>query len=195
MRRKLRRLKRKVQEHATPKKIGITFGVIVLVVLAVFLINTPSSKSFEVTEVDVISLSNVHASKISVKGVMLGDSLETVIAKIGHPDQQRLFPPNIINIEYGKQLGLKETGIIIHFVDDAVKRITLKKPFNEFLVGKTKIANSKTEILNALGVPDSIEKVPVSQGSALLMNLYSFEDRGIEILVRKQEQNAVSFVA
>ena len=174
----------------------ITFGVIVVVVLAVFLINSsPSSSAYEVTEVDIVSMEKITSSQISVKGVMLGDSLETVLEKIGHPDKQSLFPPNIVNIEYSKQLGLSETGMIIHLVDNKVKRITLKEPFNEFLVGKTKIANTKTEILNALGVPDKIEKIPVSQGSALVMNLYSFEDRGIEVAVRKQEQNAISFVA
>ena len=148
--------------------------------------------TYEITETDILSLNKiVHAKQITVKGVVLGDTLETVIEKIGYPDSQTLYPPSIINIEYGKKFDLEETGLILHLVSNKVTKITLKEPFNEFLKGKTKVAHTKTSIFNLLGTPDGVKKIPVKKDSALVMSVYSYERRGIEVVIRKQQQNAL----
>lgn len=195
MKRKLRRLHKRIKRHVKnvkPKHVGIVAVCIVLAVLLFLLIAIPSTM-YELTDVDVLSIPNLHASQISVKGVALGDSLEFVIEKLGYPDSQQIFPPNIVNVEFGEKLGLSGTGIIVHVVDDKVTRITLKKPFNEFLVGKTKIGASKTKLFSLLGTPDSIEKVPVTQGSAFLMRVYTYKESSLQIVIHKQNQNALSF--
>ena len=137
----------------------------------------------------------VHAKQISVKGIALGDSLETVIEKVGYPDGQQQYGDNIINVEYGNRFGLEKTGIILHLRDDKVTKITLKEPFNEFLKGETKIEHTKTSIFNLLGTPAEVRKVPIADGSALLVSIYTYPERGIEVLVRKQQQNALILVA
>ena len=58
----------------------------------------------------------------------------------------------------------------------------------------TKVNNTKSQLFTLLGKPDVVKKVPIAPGSFLLMSLYIYEDQGIEFLIRKDEQNALSFV-
>ena len=185
--------KKKVQ----PKHIGITIGIIVILGIVFFLLNRGSStqeKIYEATTVDVLSIPHIKASQVSIKGVKLGDTLEDVLKKLGYPDKQQIFQPDITNVEYSKKLGMEESGLILHFKGDILARMTLKAPFNQHLIGMTKVNNTKTQLFNLLGKPDIVKKVPIAPGSFLLMSLYVYENRGIELLIRKDEQNALSFV-
>ena len=196
MRRKLRKIGKRIKHHTRkvkPKHVGITLGCIIVIALFLFFLTTVSTgKTYEITETDILSLSKIKSSQVSVKGVFLGDSMEQVIEKIGYPDGQQAFPPDITNMEFGKRLNLEETGLILHFKGEILTRITIKDSMNELLVGKTKVGGTKTELFSLLGAPDSIEKIPVAPESTLLVSLYTYEDKGIELLIRKNKQNALS---
>ncbi len=173
--------------------------ITIIVLLAILLIvktytgkaATPpqTQAKYELTETDIFSLPNINAKEISVKGVVLSDTQEQVIDKIGDPDNQFSPRSGIINMEYGKQLGLFDTGLIIQLRDGKVRKITVKQPFNPFLQGETKITHTKEEIYHLLGKPDETLFVPITPTSVLIYRLLQYKDKGIEVIIRKQEQN------
>ena len=84
---------------------------------------------------------------------------------------------------------LAGTGLIIQLRDDVVKKITFREPFNPFLLGKTKITNSKEEIyINVIGKPDETVFVPETPTSSRVIRLLQYKDKGVEILIQKDEQ-------
>ncbi len=144
---------------------------------------------YEITEKDLFALKEPWDSRyVAVKGVRLNDPFDIVIKKLGFPDSQRLYPPDVINIEYSKRLGLNETGLILHFEKNVLKRITFREPFNAFLVGKTKIGYTKAETYSMFGVPDEVNHIPVSPGNILLFRQNIYVAKGLEIYIRKNQQ-------
>ena len=148
---------------------------LIIIILALFLIisglqeeitgkvtEQPKEAKYEITKTDVFSDPNtINLREVSVKGVILGYNYNQVIEKLGIPDLQLTPEPEILNLEFGKSLNLEETGIIIQLRDNVVRRITLRKPFNEFLTGKTKITHTKDEIYtDIIGKPDEIFIIP-----------------------------------
>lgn len=196
IKRKLRRIGRRIRNHLNYHKILMSILVIIFLALIIFYIISQlfSQKTYEITEIDVLSLKDLSSRDISVKGLKLGDSLENIIDKLGYPDSQLSYLPNILNIEYGKRLNLEDVGLIFHLEDDKITRITIKEPFNKFLVGKTKINNTKAEIYYLLGIPEKVDKIPLKENSILLMRLYRYTGKGIEVIIRQKEQNALSLV-
>lgn len=126
--------------------------------------------------------------------MLIGDTFDEVIERLGYPDGQTEFPPNIKNIEYGKRFGLDQTGLIIHFRDGIVERITIKQSFNAFLLGKTQINYTKAQVYNMFGVPDDTKFLSISPGSALLYRSLVYNEYGMEITVRKNIMNGFSLV-
>ena len=194
MKRKIKKFKRQVQRQATPRNVSIVVGAIAVIAVVFFLMTSSGASGlYEVTEQDVLSLSHVPAEQITIKGVQFGDSLETVIEKLGFPDSQQVTGEGYINVEFGKKLGLESTGVIVHLENNRVTRMTIKEPLNEFLQGKTKIGLTKEEMVAILGTPSKLERLPVTKGSTRLMRLYSFNERNIGILMVSGHHNAVIF--
>ena len=196
-----RRLKRKVKRN---KRIIWTTALLAIAALTGVILLASSNNEepqtpqqtedyHEITEVDLFSLQERWDSRhVTVKGVRLNDPFESVIKTIGFPDKQAVHPPNIINIEYSTQLGLNGTGLILHFENNVLKRITFREAFNPYLVGKTKIQYSKAQIYGLFGVPDDVKFVPVRQESALVFRDYVYAAKGLEIFIRKNQQFAFS---
>lgn len=147
------------------------------------------SLKYDVTEVDIFSLQDIDGREVGVKGVTLGMDLEEVREKIGFPDVERTFPPDIINWEYGEGIGLGKIGLVIHFRNNIVEKIVVREPFNKFLIGKTQINHTKEDIYFLLGTPDKIDFVPVEENSAKAMRVYTYPEKHIQVLIEGGIQN------
>ena len=196
----MRRTLKKVKEQES--KILYIIGVIAAIILIVSVVSLMDSDSsnvfnkieskYEITKTDIFAAKDFVGEEVSVKGVIIGDTFDEVIEKIGYPDSQTEFPPDIRNLEYGKKFDLEGTALIIHLKNNVVDRITIKPLFNDFLVGKTKIDYTKAQMYNLFGKPDNIEFLRISPGSVLLYRLYSYDEYGLEVTVRKNVMNGFS---
>ena len=168
-------------------KIGLKWTLSIAVLLILFLamayligqITGASIFSFsgpyELTKNDVFSIPNFDVTKISVFGVQLGDSYKIVMDKMGKPDVQQLHPPNTVNWEYNKKIETDETGLLIHMDSGIVTSITIKKPFNKYLTGESKVEGEKTDIYRKFGKPDRLEvKYPFTY--------YYYDNKGFDVI-------------
>jgi len=198
-----RRLKRKIIKNKNTI-IGILIVLFLIIISILFLSlysNIPEQepipkierKYLEITENDIFSLEKFSYKDISVKGVMLGDRPDEVVKKIGYPNHQSVYQPNIVNMEYSTNLGMNKTGLILHFENKFLTRITIKEPFNIYLKGKTKINYTKDEMYMMFGKPDDIKFVPISPNNVLVYRLYVYLDKGLEFIIRKNKQNGFTF--
>ena len=143
---------------------------------------------YELTQVDLFAMRNFTADDVSVKGVQLGDTLDDVIGLVGYPDKQTKFENNVVNWEYSTHIGLNESGLILHLENDKVTRITVKKPFNKYLMGETQVNHTKAEIYHLFGVPDQVKHVRVSQKSAMVLPLLEYSDKGLQVVLHKDDE-------
>ena len=175
------------------------FVLIILIGCSVpFTGRSNNKEKYEITEIDIVSIirneEELSSDQITILGIKLGDSEEEVEKKIGKPDIRNTDYQldNIINLEYSSQLGLNGTGIIIHLEDSEVTRMTILKPFNEKLVGLTKLGKSKEEIYAYFGKPDSIDRMV--KGSRVEFKTFVYTN-GIEVLLKSgKEEDRLSFV-
>ena len=211
-----KRIKRKIMQKKIPFIIG---AGIILLIAGFFIFNKIHTAeqpvivregAIEITTTDLFAPPIVNtwtAKDIAVKGVMLGDTFDQVIATLGYPDYQSNPQSAVTNVEYGKKLKLPGTGLIIQLKNNRVTRITIKKPFNQLLMGNTTIDHSKEEVYFSLGLgkPDNIFIVPeqalnsahLGQGtSAKAFRLFQYFSRNtLEIIINKDEQEGLSFTS
>ena len=213
-----KRIKRKMKQNKNFFMIGAGIAILFLLIWLFIFNKIHTSEqplvvregAIEITITDLFAPSIVNtwtAKDIAVKGVMLGDTFNQVIASLGYPDYQSKPQPTITNLEYGKRLKLPETGLIIQLKNNRVTRITIKKPFNLLLMGNTTISHSKEEVYFSLGLgkPDNIFIVPeqalhtanLDQGtSAKAFRLFQyFSHNTLEIIINKDEQEGLSFTS
>ena len=150
---------------------------------------------YEITQVDLFTIKDFHSSELSVMGVMLGDSFDDVLNTLGIPDIQQDFPPNIRNIEYSKRIDLNDTGLILQFTDRILTKITIREPFNKYLIGETQINHSKAEIYKIFGIPDDMQFIPIKAGSFIVFRNNIYKDYGLEIYIRANEQFGFGLVS
>lgn len=134
---------------------------------------------YEITQTDIFSIDNLTANEIQVLGLKIGDSSEDMLSMMGDPDILSGYEENtLFNCEYGKVLGFDETGIIIQIKDDVISRITILKPFNEYLVGDTEFGNkTKYDVYRMFGKPDRQFEEPKTR-------IFFYDKTGIDILLR-----------
>ena len=195
---KIRRMKR----HLMKNRIWYVTGIILLAAIMISMtlipqkqkteVQQPGPETFEIEENDIVGL-DFQAGQITIKGVRLGDTVEQVIEKIGYPDSQASPAPSISNVEYSKRIGLDDTGLIIHFNNGIAKRITLRAPFNKYLIGNTTISHTKDEVYRLYGKPDEIKHIPVSQNSPIVYRSMLYKSKGLEVLLRGGNQIGLSF--
>lgn len=190
----LRRMRRKIRQHKNKLVVAlISIVVIALLVFLVTSVNLPSlKKTYELTEVDVLAVKGIEGDQITLKGIKLGDTMQTVLDTIGYPDSQTAYAPDITNMEFGKAFGLNETGVILQFKGDSLEKMTFLQPFNLYLQGSTKVSYTKDEFLITFGKSDSVKQMPVSEGSPIVIRVYSY-DEGIQFTTRRGMQIALSF--
>ena len=191
----LRRMRRKIRQHKN--KIVVALITIVVIALLVFLVtsvNLPSlKKTYELTEVDVLAVKGIEGNQVTLKGVKLGDGMQAVLDAVGYPDSQTIYDPDITNMEFGKAFGLNETAVILQFKVDSLEKMTFLAPFYTHLQGSTKVVYSKDEFLITFGKSDSVKQMPASEGSSMVIRVYSY-DEGMQFTTRRGIQIALSFV-
>ena len=148
-----------------------------------------STGKYEISKVDVFSEKNWKGTDVAVLGVVLGDSKEAVIEKLGLPDKEiQYLGGNATNLEYSKQLTIAQVGLLIHLDNNKVTRITFKKPFNRFLVGDTQITNqTKQWLFNHFGKPSRMKLLT-------FFTQYEYHERGLEVFLDGKEMNGFSIV-
>ena len=148
-----------------------------------------STGKYEISKVDVFSEKNWKGTDVAVLGVVLGDSKEAVIEKLGLPDKEiQYLGGNATNLEYSKQLTIAQVGLLIHLDNNKVTRMTFKKPFNRFLVGDTQITNqTKQWLFNQFGKPSRLKLLT-------FFTQYEYHERGLEVFLDGQEMNGFSIV-
>lgn len=149
---------------------------------SIFGFNDPN----ELTESDVLANPDFNGNKVSVFDIRLGDSYQEVIKKLGRPDVQQLHPPNIVNWEYSKKIGTDETGLIIHMESGIVASFSVKKPFNKYLSGESKVEGEKLDIYRKFGKPDRLAiNYPFTY--------YYYDDKGFDVIADAGKINGYNF--
>ena len=199
------KIKRRLKDNLAGIVIALIFIAAALAVAAIVKSNVkefkvPETKRgsalYEITKTDIFALKEFTSNQVSVLGIMLGDTQAHVLDTLGSPDNRRDYPSDgIINLEYSKRVGLNETGLIVHIKNGNVARISMLQPFEEKLIGRTKVSYNKTDLYNLLGAPDDMKFIPVSPGSALVYRLLSYKNNGIEVTMRRSVQNGLNLVA
>jgi len=152
----------KIQTSFTKIYLIPALVIIFLVLFAIFIPKRNANEIievrnlYEITEKDII-MEKISAGLVSVKGVKLGDTLDRVKEKLGNADFQRSYPPNVLNWEYASSIDTLGTGILLHFENGILTRITLAEPFNKYLIDKTKIGSTTEDLYKNLGKPTDIK--------------------------------------
>ncbi|MBN2458756.1 hypothetical protein JXB28_00580 [Candidatus Woesearchaeota archaeon] len=146
---------------------------------------------YEIAEDDIFTLSmgDFKSTGISFLGVMLGDSYESVIERLGIPDQ--MFTPadkSYSNLDYKKKIGIGSTapGLTIHVENNTVTRITVKPSFQKYLQGNTSIGTAKETIYYLLDVPDY-------QDFTSNLRVFHYVEKGVEIYLKADKIDRISF--
>jgi len=150
----------------------------------------PQAK-YEIAEDDVFTLSmgNFTSTEISFFGVMLGDSYESVIERLGIPDL--MFTPadrSYSNLDYRTKIGIGGTipGMTIHIENNTVTRITVKPSFQKYLHGNTSIGTTKETVYYLLDVPDY-------QDFTSNLKAFHYVAKGMDVYLRADKVERISF--
>src|SRR3989344_9484844 len=189
---------KEVKPKSKGKSLILILVVLIIIGSIVYLINNKEAEPvtanfYELTDVSVLD-SKIPANLVSVKGVKLMDTTETVIEKINKPDFERSYPPNIVNLEYASTIDTLGTGIVMHFEDNILKKITIAEPFNKFLKDNLKPGSSTDVLYNALGKPTTIRFIQESQNSGKALKQIVFGDLGYEFVMDKDKIKFYSLV-
>ena len=145
-----------------------------------------SGDEYELTDNDVLAIKDFTGSKISVMGVKIGDPYQEVIKKIGRPDVQQLHPPNVINWEYSKNIDTDGSGLLIHMESGIVTSITIKKPFNKYLEGDSRVDGIKEDVYRRFGKPDRLKiNYPFTY--------YYYDNKGFDVILDAGKINGYTF--
>jgi outer membrane protein assembly factor BamE (lipoprotein component of BamABCDE complex) len=143
-------------------------------------------KSFyDITKIDLFAKKDWSSDQVSIMGVTLGMTSKEVISLLGEPDLTTSFNETVFNYEYREKLTLKRIGLNFHFEEGKVARMTLKKPFDRFLKGNTKIVNDKQDLYRLLGRPSAIK---ILSG----FTLYQYDEKGLDVIMDGPKQNGLS---
>jgi len=141
-----------------------------------------SSISYEITKDDFFSKKGWTSKNIMAYGFKLGDTESRMVEKLGTPDLKTEILTGT-NYEYSKALGMKMIGILIRF-DKSGKAVsmTFKPPFNDKMVGETKISHDKDYLYKTFGRPGYIQLLSKR-------TVYGYPNRGIDIIMDAKKEN------
>ncbi len=150
-------------------------------------LNQQTQPTLELTKTDLFAQKGWTGTDVAVFGVLLGDSQETVIEKLGAPDIRRDFGA-ITNFEYSRGLAMPKVGMLLHFSNNKLTRITIKEPFNRFLGNSTKIGTVvKEDVYRLFGAPSKIQLMS-------FFTTYRYDERNLEIFLDAKKLNGFSFI-
>ncbi|MBW2990530.1 hypothetical protein KY348_02375 [Candidatus Woesearchaeota archaeon] len=149
-----------------------------------------NESKYEIAEDDVFSVKDFTSTEISFFGLMLGDSYEDVLERLGIPDV--MFIPkdeSFRNMEYRNKIGIGSvySGIIFHLENDTVTRITVKSAFNKYLHGNTSIGTDKEVIYALLDIPDY-------QSFIVNLRVFHYVEKGVEVYFKNRYIDRISFI-
>ena len=178
-----------------PISIGVLIGCLILA-LVILSVRYPLpltgavvgvQPAFELTKTDLFAQKGWTGNDVTVFGIQLGDTQEAVIEKLGAPDIRKDFG-SITNFEYSRGLAMPNVGMLLHFSNNKLTRITIKEPFNRFLGNTTKIGTvRKEDVYRLFGAPSKIQLMS-------FFTTYTYEDRDLEIFLDAKKLNGFSFV-
>lgn len=151
-----------------------------------------NESKYEIARDDVFMLSNgsFNSSEISFLGVMLGDSYESVLARLGIPDMIYITADKSSkNLDYRERIGIGGTdpALTIHIENDTVTRITVKPPFNKYLQGNTSLGQTKEFIYYKLDVPEY-------QSFLDYLRVFHYVEKGVELYFKNIYVERMSFI-
>lgn len=151
-----------------------------------------NESKYEIAEDDIFTLTkgDFESTEISFFGLMLGDSYEDVLARLGIPDV--MFQPadeSYRNMDYKRKIGIggQVSGLTFHLENDVVTRITVKPPFKKYLHGNTSIGTDKEIIYILLDVPDY-------QDFLSTFRIFFYVEKGVEVYFSNRYVDRLSFV-
>lgn len=147
---------------------------------------------YEIAEEDIFTMTmgNFTSEEISFFGLMLGDSYEQVLERLGVPDVMSIPPDESYkNMEYRNKIGIggKESGLTFHLEEDIVTRITVKPPFKKYMYGNTSIGTDKELIYTVLDLPDYQDFMNVYR-------IFFYVEKGVEVYLRNRYVDRISFI-
>lgn len=122
-----------------------------------------TGEEYEITKVDITAIPNINSLKIAVKGVKLGDTKQSVIKNLGHPDEV-----NEMGIFFYKDKSAPLFAVVFDN-EDTVRRLVLFPALGKLAVGNTKklfshqIATDDELRYFLLGVEDEKIKSPTGR--------------------------------
>ncbi|MBN2051931.1 hypothetical protein JW756_00330 [Candidatus Woesearchaeota archaeon] len=150
----------------------------------------PEAK-YEIARDDIFTLSkgNFTSTEIAFFGVMLGDSYESVIEKLGIPDV--MFIPadeSYKNMEYRNRIGIegKISGLTYHLENNTVTAINVKTPFTKYMQGNTTLGQTKESIYALLDVPDYQDFVST-------FRVFHYIEKGMDLYFKASNVDRMSF--
>ncbi len=146
----------------------------------------PQRNLIEITAYDIFPLGEKTSEDISVFDVALGSTQAEVIGKIGLPDLETTYPMSA-NWEYREGLLLDSVGLLIHFDNGIVTRITIKESFNKYLHGEAVIDHDKADIFRLFGKPDESKLLSY-------FTQYTYYGKGFEVFQSRKIMNGFSLI-
>jgi hypothetical protein len=124
----------------------------------------------------------------TVLGVSVGMTSEDVRTRIGEPDKVEQYSfGSIQNWHYSAAVGLNSTGVLYHFEDGTVTRITISPAMNKYLKGNSTVGKQKEDIYSVLGAPDRIYDIPRAR-------FLVYNDEGFETYLNRYGEYQYAFV-
>jgi len=149
-----------------------------------FIFELPTTKIYELTNVDLFSLENWNSYDVTVKGVALGDTLDQVEQILGDPDDVQIYNPVVSTLVY-KENG--KDALLFYIANKQVRRIIIRPGFNDHLIGKTKIDYELRAIYDEFGIPDEQEDVSKQR-------IFEYHSKGLEVYNRNKQMTAFALV-
>jgi hypothetical protein len=143
--------------------------------------------TYELTEIDMHQYADLTAKDVSILGVKLGNSYNTVILKLSQPDLISSYQDGRVkNLEYKTSIGTKDIGLIMHFENETLTRMTVMQPFNKYLVGETVMNHTKREVYDLFGIPERFR-------DEAYFRIFAYDSKGIDAFVKKEQLYGISF--
>ena len=152
-------------------------------------VTLPVTKEYELTNVDLFSIPNWNAYQVMVKGISLGDTAEFIEQTLGKPDNIRVHRDNIATMEYYEKESKENNGTALQFfmINNKVRRIIVRKAFNDHLLGSTKIEYDLRKTYDILGIPDQ-------QADVTPIRIFEYHEKGLEVYMLRKKMVGFAFV-
>ncbi len=161
--------------------------LLLLVTILITGCEKPAKQMHEFIKEDIFQIPNITSSNVALYGIELGASIPDVIKVFGNPDNKKEYIlEGETNLEYGQNINLSDNGLIFHFDNGTLTRMTIKQPFTEHYPAKTQLNLTKSDVYEQLGLPDK-------QTTVVDYRVFTYTSKGIDIFLKGRNVNRISF--